>query len=172
MAAYIICSVLIHRSVPKFGQYTRDEPPSKTKYTDVRRFELAGRSNIGADRSFYWFSEWLVKERSALCCHWNWCRYILTLDLTTLCCLNFHICMPFMVNVFACSNTDWCMKLHDCKWCCYEYYEYFVFRCISNSDLTGCTALPSMLWRCWLGSRKGIRPVKNWVMGCWRGCLG
>ena len=29
-----------------------------------------------------------------------------------------------------------------------------------------------MLWRCWLGGRKGIRPVKNWVVGCWRGCLG
>ena len=23
--------------------------------------------------------------------------------------------------------------------------------------------LPSVLWRCWLGDRKGIRPVKNWV---------
>jgi len=31
---------------------------------------------------------------------------------------------------------------------------------------------PSVLWRCWLGGRKGIRPVKNWVVGCWRGCLG
>ena len=30
---------------------------------------------------------------------------------------------------------------------------------------------PSVLWRCWLGGRKGIRPVKNWVVGCWRGCL-
>ena len=30
----------------------------------------------------------------------------------------------------------------------------------------------SVLWRCWLGSRKGIRPVKNWVLGCWCGCLG
>ena len=26
-----------------------------------------------------------------------------------------------------------------------------------------------MLWRCWLGGRKGIRPVKNWVVGCWHG---
>ena len=25
----------------------------------------------------------------------------------------------------------------------------------------------SVLWRCWLGGRKGIRPVKNWVVGCW-----
>ena len=31
--------------------------------------------------------------------------------------------------------------------------------------------LPSVLWRCWLGGRKGIRPVKNWVVGCWRGYL-
>jgi len=30
---------------------------------------------------------------------------------------------------------------------------------------------PSVLWRCWLGGRKGIWPVKNWVVGCWRGCL-
>jgi len=33
-----------------------------------------------------------------------------------------------------------------------------------------CT-LPSVLWHCWLGGRKGIRPVKNWVVGCWRGYL-
>jgi len=26
-------------------------------------------------------------------------------------------------------------------------------------------------WRCWLGGRKGIRPVKNWVVECWRGYL-
>ena len=28
--------------------------------------------------------------------------------------------------------------------------------------------LPSVLWRCWLGGRKGIRPVKNWLVRCWR----
>ena len=28
-----------------------------------------------------------------------------------------------------------------------------------------------MLWRCWLSSRKGIRPVKNWVVGYWHGYL-
>ena len=31
--------------------------------------------------------------------------------------------------------------------------------------------LPSVLWRCWLSGRKGIRPVKERVVGCWRGCL-
>ena len=31
--------------------------------------------------------------------------------------------------------------------------------------------MPSVLWRCWLGGRKGIRPVKNWAVGCWHGYL-
>jgi len=26
---------------------------------------------------------------------------------------------------------------------------------------------PSLLWHCWLGDRKGIRPVKNWMLVCW-----
>jgi len=30
---------------------------------------------------------------------------------------------------------------------------------------------PSVLWHCWLGGRKGIRPVKNWVVGCWHGYM-
>jgi len=29
--------------------------------------------------------------------------------------------------------------------------------------------IPSVLWRCWLGGRKGVRPVKIWVVGCWHG---
>jgi len=31
--------------------------------------------------------------------------------------------------------------------------------------------MPSMLWHCWLGVRKSIWPVKNWVMRCWHGYL-
>jgi len=30
---------------------------------------------------------------------------------------------------------------------------------------------PSVLWCCWLGGRKGIWPVNNWVVGCWHGYL-
>ena len=26
---------------------------------------------------------------------------------------------------------------------------------------------PSVLWHCWLGDTKGIRPVKNWMLVCW-----
>jgi len=31
--------------------------------------------------------------------------------------------------------------------------------------------MPSVLWRCWLGGRKGILPVKNWVVRYWHGYL-
>ena len=31
--------------------------------------------------------------------------------------------------------------------------------------------ITSVLCCCWLGGRKGIRPVKSWVMRCWRGYL-
>jgi len=31
--------------------------------------------------------------------------------------------------------------------------------------------MPSVLWRCWLVGRKGIRPVKIWQVGCWHGYL-
>jgi len=31
--------------------------------------------------------------------------------------------------------------------------------------------VPSVLWRCCLGGMKGIRLVKNWVVGCWCGYL-
>ena len=30
-----------------------------------------------------------------------------------------------------------------------------------------CNIFPSVLWHCWLGDRKGIRPVKYWVLVCW-----
>ena len=37
--------------------------------------------------------------------------------------------------------------------------------------LSNAVCLPSVLWRHWLGGRKGTRPVKNWVVWCWRGYL-
>jgi len=37
------------------------------------------------------------------------------------------------------------------SWVLCEYNTWFIF----------CSLLPSVLWRCWLGGRKGIRPVKK-----------
>ena len=43
--------------------------------------------------------------------------------------------------------------------------------CHLVSNAFSALTMPSVLWCCWLGSRKGIRPVKNWVVRCWRGYL-
>jgi len=60
----------------------------------------------------------------------------------------------------------------------YELYEILYFTPFDNKYLLillkstqkQCSG-PSVLWRCWLGGRKGIRPVKNWVVSCWCGYL-
>jgi len=53
--------------------------------------------------------------------------------------------------------------------------QYTVVKAISlvmaNFDSFKPCNAPSLLWRCWLGSRKGIRPVKNWVVRYWHGYL-
>ena len=41
------------------------------------------------------------------------------------------------------------------------YAEILKIFCYINAVLWW----PSVLWHCWLGVRKSIRPVKNWVMG-------
>jgi len=38
-----------------------------------------------------------------------------------------------------------------------EYLDYIVINLV--------------LWHCWLSGRKGIWPVKHWVVGCWIGYL-
>ena len=47
---------------------------------------------------------------------------------------------------------------------CYLQFVVIAFYCIYM-------CMTSVHRHCWLGGRKGIRPVKNWVVGCWRGCL-
>ena len=67
-----------------------------------------------------------------------------------------------MEILFIAWCTSWCLRrvLH------LQQPSKFCF--IVNFIIT---ILPSVLWRCWLGGRKGIRPVKNWVVGCWCGYL-
>jgi len=57
----------------------------------------------------------------------------------------------FNNSVNACSR--WCLTCCGCL-----LVGYFLFSNVVHN-------VPSVLWRCWLGGRKGIRPVKNWVVG-------
>jgi len=64
---------------------------------------------------------------------------------------------------------------------CYQKYWIFFVKSfnthmtllVAASTFGLCWRLESqsVLWHCWLGGRKGIRSVKNWVVRCWRGYL-
>ena len=54
------------------------------------------------------------------------------------------------------------------------WIQNFLFDLVMNIDLYLIRVVWSAfsaLTHCWLGGRKGIRPVKNWVVGCWHGYL-
>ena len=55
--------------------------------------------------------------------------------------------------------------------CNQSYIMSILFNCVLFSSVLWHCWLPSVLWRCWLGGRKGIRPVKNWVVRCWHSYL-
>ena len=52
---------------------------------------------------------------------------------------------------------------------CWHTQHLGVFAVVCDINLV--LTLTSVLWRCWFGGRKGIWPVKNWVVGCWHGYL-
>ena len=87
------------------------------------------------------------------------------------------VCIPPLDSNFAQRFTDWLKAwtvtllsilsqnpifIVNCN-LCYISFVLFAF--------SGLILLPSVLWQCWLGSRKGIRPVKNWMVECWCGYL-
>ena len=71
------------------------------------------------------------------------------------------------LSVWLCIYVSglWCVSM--CRlWCVTVCQSVGVMVHVSV-----CMYLPSVLWRCWLGGKKGIQSVKNRVVGCWRGYL-
>ena len=65
------------------------------------------------------------------------------------------------------SSSKWAKTTR--WWDCVSIYPP---RFTGNNSLLLCDKyMPSVLWHCWLGGMKGIRPVKNRVVGYWRGYL-
>ena len=71
--------------------------------------------------------------------------------------------LPLLVSVTHQKDNYY----HSCqiKWFSWKVAYHMNYKTLSHN------ILPSVLWRCWLGGRKGIRSVKNRVVGCWCGCL-
>ena len=105
-----------------------------------------------------------------LCLH-IYSRHILS-------CLSFGIltsyCFTILVNVFS-KQPQFLVKLMVFLYLDLYFFEINESLMVSNKlcKVAACCSanVPSVLWRCWLGGRKGIRSVKNWVVGCWHGCL-
>jgi len=89
-----------------------------------------------------------------------------------------------LLAVLACQTAD---KLHNrlqykmsCGICRYTIYSPKDGQpCMDHDRSTGevrdinlfLYSIYSVLWRCWLGGRKGTQLVKNWAVGCWHGYL-
>ena len=68
------------------------------------------------------------------------------------------------------AHTNCCPS--SCSWRLMAKTTYFKFcSCSPRLGLLPSVLLPLVLWRCWLGGRKGIRPVKKRVVGYWHGYL-
>jgi len=74
------------------------------------------------------------------------------------------------------EHTSICMQTQAFKWLLstFTWISQWPVRSITRTDkklsyMSNVTQLYTswVLWRCWLGGRKGIWPVKNWLVGCW-----
>ena len=70
------------------------------------------------------------------------------------------------------ENFDWIMDGYSLELFAMLLWSPVTLLCFFPWLLTH--AVPSVLWRCWLGGRKGIRPVKKlewWGTGMLNGCV-
>ena len=80
----------------------------------------------------------------------------------------------FLMFLFCCYNIF--IFIGAFSFCCvrFSFFQYQPDEHL-QSDLFfvkfDVKLMPSVLLHCWLHIRKSIRPVINWVMRCWLGCL-
>ena len=73
------------------------------------------------------------------------------------------VLIVFMLWVYLATDSSVVMMTKSYVWLTRSIWIWFLLILLQ--------ILPSVLWHCWLGGRKGIQPVKNWVVGCWRSYL-
>ena len=91
----------------------------------------------------------------------------------------FHIVMSLLCDVLCLGHVElWCfvgsvdtMDFHSWRFHCAYVSDWWYHYVAETICLVLCYLVPPVLWHCWLGGRKGIQPVKNWVAGCWHGYL-
>jgi len=101
-----------------------------------------------------------VLEQMLFCsyfCSWN---FVIVIPLFIEC-GNFFRFLLYWKAVLVSSSIHTLFLLQSLWW--HRHTQLFIGPSV-NQDL-------SVLWCCWLGVRKSIRPRKNWVMRCWCGYL-
>jgi len=69
--------------------------------------------------------------------------------------------LEYIENILKSLTVQLVYIAHYCR---LEVALWLYFGTVIQGDI-------QVLWHYWLGGRKGIRPVKNWVVGCWHGYL-
>ena len=95
-------------------------------------------------------------------CVCSWCVWVwVNAVCLCVCVVTCGSGLSLSVYVVSCGSG---LSLCVCVWLfCLSGLSLYVYVCVGM--------LPSVLWCCRLGGRKGIRPVKNLVVGCWHGYL-
>ena len=124
----------------------------------------------------------VLQLRCCMCCVFDGLFLAFNAVMYHFCCTVAEYCLTGIVTLYwrllfsgSYDYTDQCVGMHDSVWqMAGSACEVTSRR--ENSKVVYCTCavvkfLPSVLWRCWLGGRKGIRPVKKLSGGCWCGYL-
>ena len=120
------------------------------------------------------------QRRMATVCDINLCCTLYLINISGSASTPSATIVPNMLSVLHFTNAaDAIIEAMLCRWrhcsCDVSITSVQDVTCAFNSSLDNVykvtVLLPSVLWCCWLGSRKGIWPVKNWVVGCWHGYL-
>jgi len=102
------------------------------------------------------------------------CQWLLAIKQLLMMMMIYHcreLCAIFFCLCFRCSVTS-LLKCLTVNMLVMWLGLKFRYVCVGDfSSVYSCEHVPSVLSHCWLGGRKGIRTVKNWVVGCWRGYL-
>ena len=93
-------------------------------------------------------------------------------------CVYLCVCVIDVESWLSCMNCRWLSRQH-CHhvlvWPAWKALpirrQTFVLMLLCFCVYSSPVFVPSVLWHCWLGGRKGIRLVRNRVVGCWHGYL-
>ena len=78
-----------------------------------------------------------------------------------------HDILCWLKLLISTESFNYCSILHCCSQFHFHAYEFLPCQLVFIHDFNFIAfLLPSVLWRCWLGGRKGIWPVKTewWVL--------